>query len=219
MIRRLLALAATVAVVLTIAPTASSAGSSYISRTTGVAADAYWTQVDGTPVGTSPFGNVHVGWLNAYETSGGVGDAFVYIIDYDCEPGQLPGGGHGEESGCTYIGERSGEGFGLEFSVDKKLQSAFLRGTLTMRQGGGHGGPGGVVGNPPVDMTWTGSGNLIRTTSTYRYNDGGTSYTDRYRSNSRQASLGGILGPMSFDPELSGGSISKFSAFSKGRTP
>lgn len=215
--RRLFVLVATIAGLLAAFPSASAAGSSYISRTTGLAADAYWTQVDGTPTGSSPFGNVHVGWLYAYETAKGVGDAFVYISDFDCEPGQLPNGGHGEENGCTYLGDRFGEGFGLAFSVDKKLQSASLQGRLEMRQGG-HGEPGGVVGNPSVDMTWTGGGNLVRSTSTYRYNDGTSSYTDRYRSSSRQASLGGILGPMSFDPDLSGGSISSFSAFSKGRT-
>lgn len=67
-------------------------------------------------------------------------------------------------------------------------------------------------------MTWTGTANLVTSSSTYRYNDGTSSYTDRYRSTWRQSSLGGILGPMSFDPNLSGGSISSFSSFSKGRT-
>ncbi len=217
MARRLLVLVITIAATLAAFPSAGSARSSYISRTTGLAADAYWTQLDGTPVGSSQFGNVHIGWLYAYETSKGVGDAFVYISDFDCEPGQQPYGGHGEENGCAYIGDRFGEGFGLEFSVDKKLQAASLRGTLTMMQGG-HGGPGGVVGNPRVDMTWTGTANLVTSSSTYRYNDGTSSYTDRYRSTWRQSSLGGILGPMSFDPNLSGGSISSFSSFSKGRT-
>jgi hypothetical protein len=46
----------------------------------------------------------------------------------------------------------------------------------------------------------------------------GTTYTDRYRSNYRSAELGGRIGPMTFAPGLSGGTLSSFSSFSKGRT-
>lgn len=198
------------------------AGSMYLSKTTGTNASAYWTQVDGTEPGTTTFGNVHVGFLDAYETGSGRGDVFVFIDDFDCAAGELPGGGgHGDEppsDGCVYLGSRIGEGYGLDFSVDRKLNRASLVGRITMTSGGGHGEPGNVVGQPPVDMTWTGTGTVASGSTTYRYRDGNTTYSGTYRSKSRQATLGGILGPMSFDPALSGGSMSTFSDFSKTRT-
>lgn len=219
MIRRFTTGLAALAVLLLGLTAPVSAASSYISRTTGNAADAYWTQIDGTPVGTGPFGNVHVGYLNAYETGKGVGDVFVYIDDFDCEDGQTPYGGHGlDGSGCTYIGSRFGEGYGLEFQIDKKLTSASLVGSVTMIQGGGHGEGGEVVGSPAIDMTWTGFGSVAKDWSFYRYSQDGNSYMDRYRANHRSADLGGSIGPMTFAPGLSGGSLSTFSAFSKGRT-
>ena len=226
-VTRSVALAATLTAGLVgVAAQPIDAGSSYFSRTTGSSASAYWTQVDGTEPGTSPFGNVHVGYLDAYATSTGVGDVFVFIDDFDCEAGELPGGGgHGVfedeppvDEGCAYVGSRFGEGYGLEFTIDKKLDRAGLKGRLTMTQGGGHGEPGNVVGQPPVDMTWTGTGSLSSGRSTYHYREGDTTYSGTYSSKGRQATLGGILGPMSFDPALSGGYISTFKDVSRTRT-
>lgn len=214
-----LALAA-LAVSMLAATVPADAASRYLSKTTGTAADAYWTQVDNTPVGSSPFGNVHVGSLWVYETSKGRGDVFVFITDFDCEPGQLPGHGIAHEGeappdGCVHVGYRSGDGYGLEFTLGRKLASGSLRGPVTI-YGGGHGGS--VVGSPMIDMTWTATSAAFSSSSTYRYSDGGTTYTERYRSTMRTASLDGRIGPMSFDPALSGGSLSQFSMMSKGRT-
>lgn len=222
MLRRLARVMTILVVTLAVSTTATapaSAGTSYLSRTTGNNANAQWTQVDGTLVG-SPFGNVHIGWLDAYETSNRVGDAFAYIDDYDCEPGQLPDSGdHGELApGCTYVGSRYGHGFNMTFVVDKKLGSASLQGSLTMVQGGGHDGPGDVVGQPSVNMTWSGYGNTVRSTSTYRYDDGTTTYSERYKSSSRSAIVGGNIGPMTFDPALSGGALSSFASTSRSRS-
>lgn len=195
------------------------AGSKYMSKTTGVGAQTWWTQVDGTEPG-STFGNVHTGWLYAYETSSGKGDAFVYIDDWDCAPGQLPsGGGHDdpeEPTGCSWIGSRQGEGFGLSFEVDRKLENGHLSGQLTLF-GGGH-GSGGVVGRPTADISWTGTGNLQKSSSTWRFNDGTTTYVERYSSSDRSAVMSGSLGPMGFDPDLSGGSISMYRSMSKSQT-
>lgn len=196
------------------------AGSMYLFKESGRAAQTSWTQIDGTDPGTSPVGNVHVGSLYVFETSNGHGDAFAYIDDWDCEPGELPdGGGHGfeeEPSGCTYLGFRYGEGFGLSFTMDRKLEKAHLSGQITV-YGGGH-GEGGVVGTPTANITWTGVGPVIKQSSTWRYNDGSSSYTDRYRSSDRNALMSGTLGPMGFDPDLSGGFMSIFQSMSKGRT-
>jgi hypothetical protein len=201
----------------------SLAASRFFSKTTGTTADAYWTQVDGTPVGTGPFGNVHIGFLYAYEMSDDYVDVFAYIDDFDCPPGQLPGdGGHGivdEPGGCAYIGSRFGSGQDMVLTIDdRRLDSAHLVGSLVLESGGGHGEGGQVVGNPPVDITWTGAGNLAKGRSTYRYTEGGTTYSFSERSTYRQASLDGYIGAMSFDPDLSGGSISHFSNTSKERT-
>lgn len=218
MFRRLVVLLTVALSVLATAAAPALAGSKYMSKTTGVGAQTWWTQVDGTDPG-SAFGNVHVGWLYAYETSNGLGDAFVYIDDWDCPPGQLPtDGGHGdpEPTGCTWIGSRQGEGYGLSFQVDRKLENAHLSGQLTLF-GGGHGG-GGVVGRPTADITWTGTGALRKSSSTWRYNDGTTTYSERYSSSDRSAVMSGSLGSMGFDPDLSGGSISSFRSTTKSQT-
>lgn len=217
MFRRSLTVLTAVITVMALAAAPALAGSMYLSKSSGRAAQAFWTQVDDVPVGTNPLvGNVHVGELYVYETSKGVADAFVYITDWDCEPGQLPGWGHGHEEtpGCTHIGFRYGDGYRLPFEMDRKLNKARLAGQLTIY--GGHGGD--VVGNPGVDVTWTGIGDRVTHRSTWRYSDGTTSYTDRYRSSDRTAAMSGTIGPMGFDPDLSGGYMSIFRSMSKGRT-
>lgn len=197
----------------------SVAGSKFLSKTTGTTASAYWTQIDGTDVGSSPFGNVHIGYIYAFEMVSGSPDVFAYIDDFDCPEGQLPGGGHGEEpeGGCVYLGSRFGYGQDMVLAVDSKLTTATLTGALVVESGGGHGGPGTVVGNPPVNMTWTGAGDLARSRSTYRYTEGGVSYSFSERSTSRTATVSGTIGAMTFDPDLSGGYLSKFSNTSRER--
>lgn len=219
MFRRFSALAIGLMITLGVAAAPASAGSSYISRTTGRTASADWTQNDNTPVGTGTFGNVHLGYLSVYETSKNVGDVFVYISDFDCEPGQQPWGGHGDSEACLYIGDRIGEGSGLAFTMDRKLSSASLVGQITMSVSGPHGEPGEPAGSPRINMVWNTYGNLIKDWSTYRYSDGTSQYSDRYRSNFKMANLDGTIGAMTFAPGLSGGTLGTFSQFSKGRTP
>lgn len=194
--------------------TASARGKPF--RTDGTNASTYWTQVDGPPAAdptTQPFGNVHVGWLDVWQTSTGKGEAFAWIEDFRCPEGVLPyHGGHGEEPTgptCEWIGSRNGYGKDMAFTIDKKLTTARLTGRLTMTAGG-HGGDGTVVGNPKADITWKGTGNTYRSAGTYRSSDGASRWMDRYTYTSRQATMGGILGPMGFDPALSGGSLSSY---------
>lgn len=220
MLRRVATLIVVAATALAMTAAPALAGSRSLYKESSRAAQTDWIQVDGTPTGSSALGNVHVGFLYVYETSPGKGDAFAYIDDFDCEPGELPdGGGHGfeeEPSGCEYVGSRWADGFGLTFQIDRKLTTARLTGQLTV-YGGGH-GDGGVIGRPNADIVWTGVGALIKQTSSWTYNDGTTTYSDRYRSNDRSAVMSGNLGPMGFDPDLSGGLISKFTSMSKSRT-
>lgn len=230
MIRRITVILALIATTigLTAAPSAAG-GNKYFSKTSGETADAYWTQIDGTPVGTSQFGNVHIGSLYAYKMSANYVDVFAYIEDFDCEEGEVPygGGGHGvvaaeeepppDDSGCAYVGSRFGYGQNMELTIDSKLTSARLTGSLVVEAGGGHGG-GPVVGNPGVDITFTGIGDLGKGRYTYRFTDGGTTYSESQRSTFRQATVDGFIGAMTFAPDLSGGNMTKFSSTYKERS-
>jgi hypothetical protein len=207
-------------------PGTAEARTSFQYRDSGRAAETSWTQVDDVAPGTAPFGNVHVGYLDVRETRKGSGDAWGEIADFDCEPGQLPGHGghHGgfddawEEpaDACTHVGFRWIEGSDLAFDVDKKLTNATLRGRLTV-YGGAH-GEEGPIGTPMADITWTGDGATWSSRFSETYTDGFWTYTYRGTSTTRSASMGGQLGPMGFDPELSDGSIREYRVSERGRS-
>lgn len=211
------------ALLLTVAP-AAHARSSSSYRESGRAAATDWIQWDNTPVGSGPFGNVHVGYLSAEETSKGLADVFGFIEDYDCEPGEFPGGGgHFEEfeeeepeEGCDWLGFRFIEDYDISFTMDRKLESARLTGQLTVH-GGGH-GEGGVVGRPFADVIWTGFGDLDTTRYTSRWREGDTFGSDSYRAKGRSATMTGSIGPMGFDPDWSGGSMYSYSTSYRERT-
>jgi hypothetical protein len=218
--RRALSLALMLATALAAAlasagPAEARSSSQY--RETGRAASTYWEQYDNTPTG-SQFGNVHIGWLSAFETTTGVASAWGWIEDWDCEEGQKPGGGHGEEpsEGCVWVGERWLEGDGLAFSMDKKMTTATLKGQL-IAYGGGH-GEEGEVGRPNANIVWSGIGGTYTTKYTNRYRDGNTTWTETYNGTERSATMGGTLGPMGFDPDFSGGYLTTYKTSSKSRT-
>lgn len=185
-----------------------------------------WTQWDGTPVGSSPFGNVHVGFLSAEETSKGLADVYGAIEDYDCEPGELPGGGghfveeepveEPIEEGCEWLGFRFIEGIDIPFTMNRKLESGQLTGQLTV-SGGGH-GEGGVLGRPFADVIWTGIGDVTTTRYTSRWRDGDSWGSDSYRASGRSATMSGTIGSMGFDPDWSGGSLYSYSTSYRQRT-
>lgn len=209
-------------------PVTADAKESSKSTYSGVAASTYWTQQDNTEVGTTQFGNTHVGFLNAEQTSRDYVNVWGYIEDYDCEPGQEPGhgGGHGfaeepepgqPKNGCTHLGERYLENSGdLKLTVDKKLSTATLKGTMLVY--GGFHGEGGVVGRPLANITWTGVGTTVKSRYTSQWSDGTSRYSHTYRSTERDATMSGELGPMGFDPALSGGRISSFTSSSSFRS-
>ncbi|MGH8946325.1 MAG: hypothetical protein ACRDVL_09250 [Acidimicrobiia bacterium] len=221
MLRRITILFIVVSTALALVAGPALGKSMFIYKESSRAVQTDWIQVDGTDPGSSPLGNVHIGFLYAYEISSGRADAFAFIDDFDCEPGKLPdGGGHGfeeeEPSGCVYVGSRIADGYGLEITMDRKLTQATLKGQMTV-YGGGH-GDGGPIGFPMANITWTGAGPLTKQSSTWRYDDGTTTFSDRYRSTDRAAVMSGTLGPMGFDPNLSGGQMSDFNAMSKSKT-
>ena len=188
----------------------ASAGSSSMYRESGYQASTWWTQIDGTPRG-SRFGNVHVGELWAYQVSKGTGDAFGWIDDFDCRRDAQPWG-----RGCRYVGSRFLEGYGLDFTVNRRLESASLSGVL-IAYGGGHGSEG-EVGRPVAAVTWTGIGDISRSRYSYRWSEDGATYAGSYRGTGRQAVMGGTMGPMGFDPERSGGWITSYSSRDQSRT-
>lgn len=178
----------------------AEAGSTYLSRTTGRAATTEWTQV--LDLRSRGFGNVHVGWLSAYETASGRADVFSVIDDFDCPDGQLPGGGHDEPGGCVYVGTRFLEGTGVPFTMDSKLGTAHIEGTLQASTGG-HEGPGDSLGTVGANFTWNGVGDLQKSTTTFRYRENGTSYSETFRTTRRAATMTGVLGPMLFEQAAS----------------
>jgi hypothetical protein len=195
--------------------TPATASSWNLSRTTGRAATTNWLQyADLTAAG---FGNWHSGFLNAFETSTGSADVFAFIDDFLCAEGQQPDPGSHGETGCEYVGSRQLEGYGIAFTMDNRLGSATLQGTLVATQGGGHGEPGNVIGQVPADFRWTGYGDTVRSTSTYRYSDSeGNTYSERLRSTRREATMSGRLGPMLFEQAAqASGAIEKFTVTTK----
>ena len=213
-LRRAAVTAAAALAVATAVP--AHAGSSYLSRTTGRVATTDWVQV--LDLRSRGFGNVHVGWLTAYETAPGAADVFAAIDDWDCPEGELPtGGGHGEESNCAYVGLRFLEGTGVSFTIDNRLSSAHLQGVLNASTGG-HEGPGDSLGTVGANFTWNGVGDLEKSSTTLRYRDGGSSYSETYRTNRRAATMTGVLGPMLFeDAAQSAGWIEQFRVKSQSR--
>ncbi len=194
----------------------AEAGSSYLSRTTGRTGYTEWVQV--LDLRSRGFGNVHVGWLSAYETSTGVADVFSAIDDYDCPDGELPsGGGHGDPGNCVFVGSRFLEGSGISFTMDSKLQTARLQGTLNASTGG-HEGPGDSLGTVGANFAWNGVGELTKSTSTYRYRENGVSYSETFRTTRRSATMTGVLGPMLFEEAASAtGSLETFRIKSQSR--
>ena len=223
------ALALTGALLLTtLTPSTADARSSWTYRSSGRVVETSWIQVDGTEPGTGAFGNVHMGWLDARERGKGRADAYGWILDFDCEEGALPDpghGGHAEEppfddeepgdDGCVHVGERHIEGYDLALAMDKKFTSATLRGQLTV-YGGAHGDEG-VVGRPMANVTWTGVGASVTSRFSESYNSGGYTYTYRGTSTNRSAVMGGNIGPMGFDPDLSDGSMGEYKVSERGR--
>lgn len=203
-------------------------------RSNGFGLQTQWVQLDRAangdrlpPMASRPFGNVHIGFLFAQQASSGTAYAFGQIADLNC-PADYNGpfgGGHGEpqpDDPCTHIGVRQIQGENLPMTVDRKLTSARLgspSSTVGIFGGGDpHGGGGTLLANVPINVVWTGAGNLATSKSRSTYSDGTWTYTESWTSTSRAATMSGVLGPMGFDPALSGGTIEKYSQYSRTRS-
>ena len=97
---RKLLLVTTLVVSLTAATVvAASAARPERYRTDGNSLSTWWTQVDGPPAAGQQFGNVHLGWLDAWESSTGKADVFAYVDDFSCPVGVMPYDGSGKAAG------------------------------------------------------------------------------------------------------------------------
>ncbi len=96
--------------------------------------------------------------------------------------------------------------------VDRKLQTARLTGTLEVDSHG-------ATARPPVDMTWTGIGDLSSFTSFEKGSEGGSTYVYKYESTSREATVTGFIGAMGFTDDaddVSEGYIEKTKSYERG---
>jgi hypothetical protein len=130
---------------------------------------------------------------------------FGTVFDVQCDDGTtpyLPAGGHGEpapEDGpCELLATRFVEGGQVTFTVDKKLTTARLTGTLAV--GSGH---GDTTGSPAVDITWTAIGDTFSERRSGTSVDEYGTWTYRYDFTGRDAAVavGSRIGPMVFDDE------------------
>lgn len=197
----------------------AQAGSMFFSKSSGRLADIGWLEV-GTLPGVA--GNAHTGNLYVDELGRSTAYVFGFVTDWECPEGVLPehgGGGHGEEpteGGCEPVGERFVDGGDVTFTMDKKLTSARLTGTLVVSD---HGGEGAVT--PPVDITLTGTGSTYTSKIVDSGSFEGTTYTYRYTFTGRQAVVSGRIGAMVFDDEpgeTSTASIGSYRSMSRDRT-
>ncbi len=176
----------------------ASASTKFMSKDSGEFASVQWTEYGAIPnVG----GNVHTGFLDARSGKRSL-EAFGFVEDWDCDPGESPyGGGHGEEGGCDFVSFREfyGDESQLTLTVDRKLNSATLSGTLSAfdpHDGPTDGGPTGV--GPGVDITWTGVGSAYSSKYSESFTADGVRYRSRYSDTNREATVSGQIGTMGF---------------------
>jgi hypothetical protein len=197
MVKAAAALTAAPVLALSLAGTAE-ASDRWTYRSTSSNAVAEWIEFGALPGGVQ--GNIHVGYLEVYGS--GSTEVFGSVADWTCPDGELPpsgGGPHGleeeepEPTNCTLHSERFIFGEDVAFSMDRKLGSATLTGQLSVQD---H--EGGLSGQPAVNMTWTGIGEVSSWSSTSKYTEGGSTYYVKEVGSSRQAEVSGFIGAMGF---------------------
>ena len=193
------------------------------SKMTQTGNNAYvdWTEYDldnklGLP------GNTHVGFLSVY-TQTGFTDIYGAIQDFQCDPGEVPGGGHGEPGGdalCDLEGTRFlSAGPDVAYTADLRARVASLKGTLLVSNGG-HGEPGTVLGRPVANITWTADGAKHSFRRSSVWSDGTMTYRSNERGSGFQAEVSGAIGAMGFtddDDDVSNGGVEQWTERSRMR--
>lgn len=193
---------------------AATPGDTFTSRTVGGSGSVSWTEYDlddrlGLP------GNVHMGWLEV-SRYGSYTYAWGSVDDWQCDEGEVPGGGHGEEpeegfcelTGTRYLENETEDS--ITFQIARKTGAARVTGTLLVHGGhGGHGEPGEVLGRPPVSITWQPTSAGSRYGSFQSWWDEYGSYRSLVRGTRWDGKVRGAIGAMGFtddaDDEASGG--------------
>lgn len=191
-------LALAVAVPANAAPKGKSA-----STMTGDNAYVDWTEYDLDNKLNLP-GNTHVGFLSFYKQTGFT-DVYGAIQDYQCDGGEVPGGGHGEPGGeglCDLKGTRFlSAGPDVVYTADLRTRVATLQGTLLVSNGG-HGEPGAVLGRPVAMITWTADGPAHTFRRSSVWSDARMTYRSNERGSGFQAKVTGAIGAMGFTDDV-----------------
>lgn len=205
----LVAGALSAALVTTVPAAPAGASSMGMFRSSGTTANASWIEFG--ELGGTVEGNVHVGSLFVDGSSRSTAYVFGSVADWTCPEGERPpDGGHGHfaevellppvfETNCQLESIRGifADPSMVSFTVNKKLTSASLTGTLSVSD---HGSGGSA--NPPVDMTWTGTGDLYSSKESGTFRDGDSTYRYSYSFSGRDAEVDGRIGAMGFDDDL-----------------
>jgi hypothetical protein len=221
---RMLAAAAAVPTMVVGLTAPADAASKWHYKSTDTTAYADWVEWGELPgVG----GNAHTGYLEVSQSGSGA-QVWGVVTDYQCDEGEIPGGGgHGghaleasdyeeypEEGYCDPVSERYIDGGDVTLTMDRKLTSARLTGTLRVDDHGSS-------ASPAVDMSWTGEASLVESRWTDSYRDGSSTYYVRYDSTSRQGVVTGFIGAMGFADDAddeSSGTMSRTKAFERSST-
>ncbi|PPK93801.1 hypothetical protein CLV92_10977 [Kineococcus xinjiangensis] len=187
------------------------------SKRTVSSAFVDWTEEDRDNVLGLP-GNVHVGFLKIKSTTQYT-KVWGQIIDFECAPGELPGG-HGEESTCEHVQVRYLDSSDMTLVVDTRAGTAKATGEITVSNGG-HGEPGEVLAVVPATIDLRSTTPMASFTRTETWTDGSTSYRSRVRGTaSGEVIVGGALGRMGFADDaddVSYGSFEKYTEISRER--
>ena len=205
-LRRLATVTASAAALAVVVPSPALAGDLFFSKTSGIQVSTTWLEVGTLPAAANAPGNAHFGDLFVDDLGNGRASVFGFVDDVQCDADVTPyrpGGGHGEptpaDGPCQLLGTRFVEGGQVTFTVDKKLTTATLTGTLAV--GSGHGE--GPTSAPRVSITWTGAGDTYSERVTGTGEDEFASYRYRYDFTGRDAVVepDSAIGPMVFDDE------------------
>ena len=201
--RTLAAVAALVALpaAVAVAPASAAPKDGSSTRSTGGNAFVEWTEHDLGDQLRLP-GNTHVGYLSYYAMTD-FSDVYGQIQDWQCDPGEVPGGGHGgpDEGGpfCDLVQTRNlAGGEGLTYAFDARTGTATLKGQLLVLNGGHGEGDGTVLARPPANITWKADGPRY----TFRRSESWSSRMGSFRSAVRgsgfPAAVSGSIGAMGF---------------------
>ena len=184
------------------APAAAASPDRFTSKTSGGQAYVAWTEYDTDDL-LGLQGNTHVGNLSVYKQPGFT-DVFGSIDDWQCDPGEVPGGGHGDghgeepsENTCDLAGTRYLQGTeNVTYTMDVRSGVATLTGNLLVSNGG-HGG-GGVLARPSANITWTAVGDTYTFRRMETWTRGTATYTSAVRGSGFEAQVTGTIGMMGF---------------------